>query len=98
LGLLRFGFGLVAGIVVGVGREKVVVVGVDGVAEGFAPTFGAEGVGVFALRDVNGLGEGLAHVSNGAGKPGLYIATDNGGDEVGEGRAEIAGGEVVAGE
>ena len=44
---MRFGFG---------GRRKAVVeVGVDAVADGFAPAVGAEGVDVFVLGDVDGL-------------------------------------------
>ncbi len=42
--------------------------------------------------------ENLRHVGDGAGAFGLYVAADNGGDEAAEGGAEIAGGEVVAGE
>jgi hypothetical protein len=83
-GLLRFGFG-------GAGKA-VVVVGVYGGADGFAPAFGAEGVDVFVLGDMDGLQLGLEHVGDGAGESGLYIAADNGGDEACEGGAEIAGG------
>jgi len=82
----------------GGGREAVVAVAVDGAADGFAPPVGLEGVDVFLLGDVDGLQEGLGHVSNGAGGFGFYIAADNGGDEACQGGAEIAGGEVVAGE
>jgi len=82
----------------GVGREEVVVVVVDGIADGFAPAVGAEGVGVFVLGDVDGLHESLDQVGDGAGGFGFYIAADNGGDEACQGGAEIAGGEVVAGE
>jgi hypothetical protein len=81
----------------GGGREEVVVVAVDGVADGFAPAARAEGVDVFVLPDVDGLQEGLGHVGDGAGGPGLYIAANNGGNEVCQGGAEIAGREVVAG-
>jgi hypothetical protein len=88
--LALFGFG--------VGREEVIVVGVDGVADGFAPAVRAERVDVFLLGDMDGLQEGLGHVGDGAGGSGFYIAADNGGDETGQGGAEIAGGEVVAGE
>src|SRR5580704_9662645 len=42
-GLWRCGFGF------GIGWEAVVVVAVDGVADGFAPAVGAEGVDVFVL-------------------------------------------------
>ncbi len=74
------------------------MVAVDGVADGFAPAVGAESVDVFVLGDVDGLHEGLDQVGDGAGGSGFYIAADNGGDEAGQGGAEIAGGEVVAGE
>jgi len=76
----------------------VVVVAVDGVADGFAPAVRAERVDVLVLGDVDGLQEGLRHVGDGAGDFGLYIAADNGGDEAAQGGAEIAGGEVAAGE
>ena len=70
-GLLGFGFG----------REEVVVVVVDGIADGFAPVVGIEGVDVFVLGDVDGLQEGLGQVGDGAGSSGFYIAADYGGDE-----------------
>ncbi len=95
LGLRLGRFGLFA---FGVGWEDVVVVAVDGVADGFAPVVGVEGVDVFLLGDVDGLQEGLGQVGDGAGGSGFYIAADNGGDEASQGGAEIAGGEVVAGE
>ena len=78
------------------GREAVVVVGVDGVADGFAPGIGAEGLTVFVLGDVDGLQESLGQVGDGPGGSGFYIAAENGGDEASQGRAEIATGEVVA--
>ncbi len=56
---------------VGVGWEAVVVVGGDGVGDGFAPAVGTEGVDVFALGDVDGLEEGLRQVGNGAGGAGF---------------------------
>jgi hypothetical protein len=86
--LLRFGGG----------REAVVVVAVDGVADGFAPAVGAEGVDVFVLGNVDSLHEGLGQVGDGAGGPGFNIAADDGGDEAAQSGAEITGGEVVAGE
>ncbi len=82
----------------GGGREEVVVVAVDGVIDGFAPGIGAEGLTVFVLGDVNGLHESLRQVGYGVGGSGFYIAADHGGDEASQGGAEIAGGEVVAGE
>ena len=69
-----FGFG-------GGGREEVVVVEVDGIADAFAPAVGAEGVDVFVLGDVDGLHESLGQVGDGAGGPGLDIAADDSGDE-----------------
>src|SRR6266446_5940494 len=86
----RFGFGG--------GREEVVVVVVDGVADGFAPAVLAESVDVFVLGDVDGLHKSLDQVGDGVGGFGFYIAADNGGDEACQSGAEIAGGEVVAGE
>ena len=76
----------------------MVVVGVDAVADRFAPAFRAEGVDVFLPGDVDGLHESLDEVGDGAGGLGFYFAADHGGDEAGEGGAEIAGGEIVAGE
>src|SRR5437870_1854076 len=82
----------------GGGREAVVVVAFDGVADGLSPAVGAEGVDVFVLGDVDRLHERLGQVGNGASGSGFYIAADDGGDEARQGGAEIAGGEVVAGE
>ncbi len=82
----------------GGGREEVVVVVVDGVADGLTPGIGAKGVDVFVLGDVDGLHESLDQVGDGVGGLGFYIAAHNGGDEACQGGAEIAGGEVVAGE
>jgi hypothetical protein len=76
----------------------VVVVAVDGIADGFAPVFCAEGVDVFVLADVDGLHESLGQVGDGAGGSGFYIAADHGGVEACQGGAEIAAGDVVAGE
>ena len=94
---LRGGAGLKAAATLGVGKAVVVVV-VDGVADGFAPAVGAEGVDVFVLGEVDGLQESLRQVGDGAGGSGLYIAADDGGDKAAQGGAEIAGGEVVGGE
>src|SRR6267142_1425419 len=84
--------------VFGFGREEVVVVGVDGIADGFAPVVRVERVDVFVLGDVDGLQESLGQVGDGAGGSGFYVAADDGGEETSQGSAEIAGGEVVAGE
>jgi len=82
----------------GVGREAVVVVVLDGIADGFAPAVRAEGVDVFVLGDVDGLHESLGQVGDGVGGFGFYIAAKDGGDETCHRGAEIAGREVVAGE
>jgi hypothetical protein len=47
---------------------------------------------------MDGLGESLAEVGEGAGGAGLNVAADDGGQEAAEGGAEIAGGKVLAGE
>jgi len=82
----------------GGGREAVVVVAFDGVADGFAPAVAAEGLTIFVLGDVDGLQESLHQVGDGVSGFGFYIAADNGGDETCQSGAQIAGGEVVAGE
>ena len=81
-----------------VGREAIVVVGLDGIADGFAPAVRAKRVDVFVFGHVDGLHESLHQVGDGVGGFGFYIAADDGGDEAGQGGAEIAGGEIVAGE
>src|SRR6266404_8174953 len=83
LGLLGFGFG----------REEVVVVGVDGIADGFAPVVGIKGVDVFVLGDVDGLQESLGQIGDGTGGSGLYIAADKAGGEAAHGSAAIGGGD-----
>src|SRR5437667_6442137 len=92
------GGGLLGLFGLGGGREAVVVVAFDGVADGLSPAVGAEGVDVFVLGDADRLHERLGQVGNGASGSGFYIAADDGGDEARQGGAEIAGGEVVAGE
>jgi hypothetical protein len=82
----------------GGGREEVVAVGVDGIADGFAPAVGAERVDVFVLGDVDRLQESLRQVGDGAGRSGFYVAADDRRDEACQGAAKIAGREVVAGE
>jgi hypothetical protein len=93
-----FGSGGCGWLRLGSGRVEVVGVAFDGVADGLAPAVGAEGVDVFVLGDVDGLHKSLRQVCDGAGGSGFYIAADHGGDEASQGGAEIAGGEVVAGE
>ncbi len=82
----------------GCGREAVVVIAVDGIADGFAPGIGAEGLTIFVLGDVDGLHESLHQVGDGVGGSGFYVAAEDGGDEACQSGAEIAGGEVLAGE
>jgi len=79
-------------------RKAIVVVVVDGIADGFAPAVRAEGVDVFVLGDVDGLHQSLDQIGDGVCGFGFYIAADNGGDETCHRGAEIAGREVVAGE
>ena len=70
----------------------------DGIADNPAPRVVAEGVGVFVLGKMDGLGEGLGEIGEGAGGAGFNVAADDGGQEAPEGGAEIAGGKVLAGE
>jgi len=70
----------------------------DGEAYGLAPGVGAEGVDVFVLREMDGLDESLREVGHGACGTGSDVATSDGGQEAAECGAEIAGGEIVAGE
>jgi hypothetical protein len=44
------------------------------------------------------LEKSLRQVGDGAGGFGFYVAADDGGEDAGEGGAEIAGGDVFAGE
>ncbi len=78
---LRGGADLKAGATMGAGREEVVVVAVDGIADGLAPAVGAEGVDIFLLGEVDGLQESLGQVGDGAGGSGFNIAADHCGDE-----------------
>jgi len=77
---------------------EVVEVLVDGIADGPAPGIGAEGVNVLVLGKMDGLGESLGEIGEGAGGAGLNVAADGGGQEAPESGAEIAGGKVLAGE
>ena len=89
--LSRRPFGLRGGL-------EVIEVLADGIADGLAPGVGAEGVDVFLLGKMDGLGESLGEIGEGAGGAGLDVAADDGGQEAAEGGAEIAGGNVFAGE
>jgi hypothetical protein len=79
------------------GGVAMVEVLVDGIADGPAPRVGAEGVDVLMLGKMDGLGESLGEIGEGAAGAGLNVAADDVGQEAAEGGAEIAGGEVVAG-
>jgi hypothetical protein len=88
---IRWGFGR-RGVV------TVVEVLLDGIADGLAPGVGAEGVDVLVLGKMDGLGQSLGEIGEGAGGAGFDVAASYAGDEAAEGGAEIAGGEVLAGE
>ena len=68
----------------------------DGIADGFAPRVGTKGVDVFVLGKMDGLGEGLGEIGEGAGGAGLDVAADDGGQQAAEGGAEVAGAKVFA--
>src|SRR5262249_28646820 len=70
----------------------------DGGAEGAAPGFGAEGVDVFVLGELDGLDEGLGEVGEGGGGFGVDFALGDGGEEAAESGVEIMGRNIVAGE
>jgi hypothetical protein len=80
------------------GEVAVIEVLADGIADGFAPGVGAEGVDVLVLGKRDGLDESLGEIGEGAGGAGLDVAADDGGQEAAEGGAEIGGGKVSAGE
>jgi hypothetical protein len=80
------------------GVVAVVEVLVDGIADGLAPGVGAEGVDVLVLGKMDGLGESLGEIGEGAGGAGLDVAASYAGDEAAKGGAKITGGEVLAGE
>jgi hypothetical protein len=85
----------------GVGGRGGMSVGevlVDGIADGVAPSGGSKGVDVLVLGEMDGLGEGLGEIGEGAGGTGFDVATGDGGNDTAQGGAEIAGGEVFAGE
>ncbi len=76
----------------------VIEVLTDGIADGPAPRVVAEGAGVFVLGKMDGLGESLGEIGEGAGGARLDVTAGYADDEAAEGGAEIAGGEVFAGE
>src|SRR5260370_37668940 len=70
LGLLGFGGG----------RGEVVVVVVDGGADGLAPGVGAESGDVYELGEENSVHERLGQLDGGAGRTWLYMAWDPAGE------------------
>jgi hypothetical protein len=62
--LIRWRFGWQGGV-------TVIEVLVDGIADGPAPGVGAEGVDVLVLGKMDGLGESLGEIGEGAGGAGL---------------------------
>ncbi|MGC1414127.1 MAG: hypothetical protein WA817_02525 [Candidatus Acidiferrum sp.] len=83
-------------VVVRLGIEVLEIL-VEGIADGFAPFEFAYGGDEFLLREMKGLEEGLGHVGEGGGGFGFDVATGYSGDEAGQGGAEIAGGDEIAG-
>lgn len=73
-----------------------VVVDVSG--DGLAPGIVAEGGGEFVLREADGLEKSLRKERESAGGAGFDVAASDGGAETREDGAEIAGGDVMAGE
>ena len=82
------------GGVIGLGIEVLEIL-VEGIADGFAPFAFADGVDEFFLREMEGLEEGLCHVSEGGGGFGFDVAAGYGGEEAGKSGAEIAGGDEI---
>jgi len=70
----------------------------EGGAHHVTPGIRAEGVDVFVLGDLDGLNHGLSEVGKGGGGFGFDMAFGDGGEDAGQGGAEIAGGEITAGE
>jgi hypothetical protein len=70
----------------------------EGGADGVAPGVGVEGVDVFVLGELDGLQKGLAEVGEGGGGSGFYLTLGDGGEELAQGSAKVASGEIAAGE
>ena len=73
-----------------------VVIDVSG--DGLAPGIVAEGGGEFVLREADGLEKSLREERESAGGARFDVAASDGGTETREDGAEIAGGDVMAGE
>ncbi len=70
----------------------------EGGGHDVTPGIGAEGVDVFVLGELDGLVQGLAEIGEGGSGSGFDVALGDGGEDAGQGGAEIAGGEITAGE
>jgi hypothetical protein len=79
------------------GWIEVVGIGIDGRADGVAPTVAAEGAAVFLLGELNALHHNLGEIGEGGSGFGLDVALGRGGEEAAEGGVEIAGGKITAG-
>ncbi len=62
------------------------------------PGIGAEGVDVLVLGELDGLNQSLAEIGEGGGSFGFDLTLGDGGEDAGQGGAEVAGGEITAGE
>ena len=60
------------------------------------PGIGAKGVDVFVLGELDGLIQSLAEIGEGGGGFGFDVAFGDGREDAGQGRSEIAGGEITA--
>jgi hypothetical protein len=76
----------------------VLVVLIDGIADGVEPLGFAAGGDELVLSEVEGLEHGLGEVGESACGARLEVTSRDGDEDVGEGGVEIVGGEVVAGE
>ena len=65
--------------------------------DGLAPAAFAESLDIFMLGEVESLDEDLRSIGQGRGGFGFDMALGGGGEDAREGRAEVAGGEVVPG-
>lgn len=77
---------------------EVADVVIDVAGDGLAPGIVAEGGGEFVLREADGLEKSLREERESAGGARFDVATSDGGAETREDGAEIAGGDVMAGE
>ncbi len=66
-------------------------------ADDAAPGFGVEGVDVFVLGEVDRLQQSLAEIGESGGGPGLDLTLGDGGEQVAQSGAEVAGGDVAPG-